>query len=351
MRPSFQPRLINDPFSDPGLFIPFRFEKRALAFDMGDMGRLSARDLLKISHVFVTHAHMDHFIGFDSLLRICLGREKRLHLYGPPGFSRHVKGKLAGYTWNLVDEFTNQFIIEVTEVHPERMLTARFACRDAFRPEGPPLSSPFSQTLLREPAFSVNGVLLDHRTPCLGLALVENRSVNIIRQGLDELGLPVGPWLNRFKSAVRREKNPGEEFAVTWKENGRAREKRFPLGELTQKIARITPGKKIAYITDVVGSPENRRKIVDLVRDADILFVEAAFLDKDREIARKKYHLTAGEAGELAALAGAGRFELFHFSPRYHHRARDFEREALAAYEKKKAEMERIAPLDRPDQP
>jgi len=83
MRSSFYPRLINDPFSDPGLFIPVVFERRALIFDLGELSNLSARDLLKVSHVFVTHTHMDHFIGFDTLLRLLLGRDKEIHMFGP----------------------------------------------------------------------------------------------------------------------------------------------------------------------------------------------------------------------------------------------------------------------------
>ena len=123
MRPSFHPRLINGPFDDPGLFVPFLFEKRALLFDLGDIHTLPARDILKITHVFVSHTHMDHFAGFDRLLRLFLGREKNLHLYGPRGFLRNIEGKLAGYTWNLVDQYSAPFSLHATEIHKDIVLT------------------------------------------------------------------------------------------------------------------------------------------------------------------------------------------------------------------------------------
>jgi len=48
MRPSFYLRMVNGPFDDPGLFVPFLFEKRAIIFDLGDIYSLSARDVLKM---------------------------------------------------------------------------------------------------------------------------------------------------------------------------------------------------------------------------------------------------------------------------------------------------------------
>jgi ribonuclease Z len=334
MRPSFHPRLINDPFSDPGLFIPFRFEKRALMYDLGDLSALSSKELLRVSHVFVTHTHMDHFIGFDTLVRIFLGRDKTLHLFGPPNFFTHVEGKLAGYTWNLVNEYENEFTLEVSEMHPHKIITRTYVCRDRFQPKKPASSRAFSGTLLEEPAFSVHGVLLDHRTPCLGLSLTENFSVNIVKEKLKGLDLPVGPWLDRFKAALYQKKDPQSPFPVTWEEKGTVlREKEFPLGELAQQIAKISPGQTIVYITDVVASHENREKIIKLSKGADLLFIEAAFLDSEKTTAREKYHLTAREAGELAKKAGVKHWQVFHFSPRYKGRAEELEREAREAYE------------------
>ncbi|MBW1888217.1 MAG: ribonuclease Z, partial [Deltaproteobacteria bacterium] len=108
--------------------------------------------------------------------------------------------------------------------------------------------------------------------------------------------------------------------------------KRFVLGDLTKKIARISPGKKITCITDIIGSPENYEKILDLTRKADNLFIEAAFLDDDKNVARRKYHLTAREAGELAKKAGVKQLTLFHFSPRYSHRSEEIKKEAMEAF-------------------
>ena len=63
MSSRFHPQLINDPFGDPGLYVEFMFEKRAILFDLGDLSELSTRKLLRVSHVFVSHMHLDHCSG------------------------------------------------------------------------------------------------------------------------------------------------------------------------------------------------------------------------------------------------------------------------------------------------
>lgn len=329
----FSARLVNDPFGDPALFLDVRYRREALLFDLGDIQALPPRMILKVDRIFVTHTHMDHFIGFDHLLRVCLGREKHLFLYGPPGFIGNVEGKLRAYTWNLVENYENDFRLVVTELHAGRRETVEFRCREAFRPGAQRPIEAFDGTIVDRDAYRVEAVFLDHKVPCLAFRLVEKRRVNVMKNALAEMGLPGGAWINELKDSIHRNEPDESAFRVWWKgEDRRAVERVFPLGELKGRITKITPGQKIVYVSDVIGSPENTGRIVEFARGADALFVEACFLEEDRERAGEKYHLTARQAGRLAKLAGVKRFVLFHHSPKYRGEEERFEEEAMGAF-------------------
>jgi ribonuclease Z len=334
MRPSFHPRLVNPPLEDPALFVSFFFEKRAFLFDMGDLHRLAPKEILKVTHGFVSHAHMDHFVGFDTLLRAFLGRQKTFHIFGPPNFLQRVEGKLASYTWNLVENYSHGFSLKVTEVHPGRRITQVYDCEKSFRPHDPPEEAPFEGILVAEPAFSVHAVHLDHKISCLAFSLQERFHVNIMKDRLKELGIPVGPWLGKFKDALYGAQAPETAFEIVWKGAGNGC-RTFRLGELAEQIACVSPGQKVAYIVDVIFSAENAAKIVEFARDADHLFIEAAFLDAELEIALKKSHLTARQAGWLAREANVKQLTVFHFSPRHAHDAHRLYREAHEAFGEK----------------
>ncbi|HAP67599.1 MAG TPA: ribonuclease Z, partial [Nitrospinae bacterium] len=92
--------------------------KRAILFDLGSIDFVEPSKLLKVSDIFVSHTHIDHFIGFDHVLRLFLGRENSLRIFGPPGIIANVEGKLNGYTWNLVGDYP--FILEIREVSKDR---------------------------------------------------------------------------------------------------------------------------------------------------------------------------------------------------------------------------------------
>ena len=136
-----QPSLVNEPFSDPGLFVDFRFGRRALLFDLGDLTPLSSRQLLCVTDAFVSHTHMDHFAGFDRLLRVCLHRTTPLHLIGPAGFADRVEHKVRAYTLNLLNEDSIDFVIVVSEFRGAGFdRVCEFRAREAFlRREIPPV--------------------------------------------------------------------------------------------------------------------------------------------------------------------------------------------------------------------
>lgn len=318
MRPIFQPALVNGATGDPALFIDCLFERRALLFDLGDIRALAPRKMMRISHVFVSHAHMDHFIGFDWLLRILLGREKGLQLFGPPGFLAQVEHKLRAYTWNLVHNYASDFTLRVVEVGGNEVAQcASFHCRDAFRREDEADLVCAGNVLLREPALQVRCTVLDHGgIPCLAYALEEEAHVNVWKNRIEELGLPVGAWLRDLKRAVLRNDAEQLPIRVAWHENGVARERVLPLAELKSAL-QVVPGQKIAYVTDVAWSEDNVARIVALARHADLLFIEAAFVERDADHGRRKFHLNTRQAGEIARAAGVGSVVPLHFSPRY----------------------------------
>ncbi len=310
-----QPGLVNDPFSDPGLFIDFRFGRRALLFDLGDLTPLSPRQLLRVSHAFVSHAHMDHFSGFDRLLRVCLHRTMPLHLVGPAAFGDRVDHKLKAYTLNLLDEHSSDFVITAAEFNGDgfdRM--CEFRAREGFRQRevSPARLSP--GTLLDEDEFRIAGVVLDHGTPCLAFAFEEKLRVNVWREGLKSLRL----------EPDNSEIVIGHDLSI-------------PLGVLKQHALRTARGQKIAYVVDAAYHDQNIDRIVALASGADQFFIEAPFLDADADVAAERRHLTARQAGDIAKRAGVSRFVPFHFSARYRDEGDRLRSEAERAFRNRPA--------------
>ena len=304
MKPSFHVRPLNGPFDDPGLYIRVLREGRAMIFDLGFTTSLSPGDILKTTDIFVSHTHIDHFIGFDNILRVSLKKERPLKLYGPEGFTGCVEGKLRSYTWNLIEDYP--IVIEVYEVKGESVKKAVFKAENSFKREELE-AVPFNGILMKNSFYTVCAVSLDHQIPCLAFSIEEDYHINIDKARLNSLGLPVGPWLRQLKTAVR-ENTEDSVFTV----EGRT----YTFPEI-KGVANITRGQKLSYVVDALGSEDNIRKIVGLAKGSDVLYIETYFLDEDKDRAWDRYHLTAKEAGRIAREAGVGRLETMHFSPRY----------------------------------
>lgn len=319
---SLRPRLLNGQTGDPALLVSLRWQGRAILIDLGRIDRTPGGVLLPIEAVFVSHAHMDHFMGFDQLLRLFLARDGTLRLFGPGGIADCVQGKLAGYTWNLTDDYA--FTLEVTEIEGPQMTHWRFAAARRFARERLG-SSPFTGVCFQDDVLTVEAAPLDHRIVSLGYAVSERTHLNVRPEALAASGLRPGPWLARLKAAVRA--GVDDDLAVEVAPGDRR-----PLRALRDELLIVTPGQKIAYVVDVLFSPANAARIVRLAHGADLFFCEAPFLDADLDQASRRYHLTARQAGALARAARAARLQVFHFSPRYEGRYGELVAEAQAEF-------------------
>ncbi|MGM0384649.1 MAG: ribonuclease Z [Actinomycetota bacterium] len=84
-------------------------------------------------------------------------------------------------------------------------------------------------------------------------------------------------------------------------------------GVRLEAVSETRPGQRFAFVMDTMPCSGAE----SLADGADLLVTECTFSDDDAELATAYRHLTAGEAGRLAADAGAGTLVLTHFSSRY----------------------------------
>lgn len=84
-------------------------------------------------------------------------------------------------------------------------------------------------------------------------------------------------------------------------------------GVSLEDVSEPRPGQRFAFVMDTAPC----QGAEELAEGADLLVTECTFSDDDAGLAAQFRHLTAGQAGELAATAGAGTLVLTHFSARY----------------------------------
>jgi ribonuclease Z len=157
--------------------------------------------------------------------------------------------------------------------------------------------------------FRLEARQLSHTVPTVGYAVIEPDRRRMIPDRLAAAGIG-GPDVGRLQREGR--------LVVS--------------GQLVtlEQMSEPRPGQRFAFIMDT--------RLCDaafaLAENADMVVCECTFSDADAQLAREYGHLTAGEAGRIAAESGARSLVLTHFSQRYDEEATDrLGFEAGAAFE------------------
>jgi ribonuclease Z len=276
---------------------------------------------------------MDHFSGFDHLLRVVLGRKENVVLYGGPDFIAQVEHKLRAYTWNVVHRYEVDLVLDVFELDPSGIGGhARFSSRSRFAREPGGAFEPAGDVLYDESTFRVRGRFVDHEIACLAFALEEKAHPRVDKDSLIRLGLGTGAWLRDLKHAVLTGAPGDTPIDMRWEDRAGKHAQTRTVDELRPLILDVVPGRRIGYVTDLRYTDANIETLAQLLTGVDILYIESVFLQEDAAHGARKNHLTAQQAGTIARRVGAKAVVPFHFSPRYEDRAAELSAEVEAAW-------------------
>ena len=247
-----------------------------LLFDCGEGTQqqlLRSVGLPELDAVFLTHFHLDHWLGLLGMLKTfdLRARERPLTIYGPGGLRLLMEGMrpVIGRTG---------YVLDVIELEPHEEV--------AFD------------------GYVIAAFPVDHRVPAFGYAFLEHdRPGRFDVAAARALGVPEGPAFGRLQR--------GEQVGGVRPE---------------QVVGPRRPGRRVVISGDT--RPVQTTEVY--AHGADVLVHEATFLEDERARARETAHSTAAQAAALAKDAGVRLLALTHLSTRYF--PRDVRDEARATF-------------------
>lgn len=300
---------LSGPTQDPFLLIDFENESRALLFDCGVRIWGRVKTILKLDHLFITHAHIDHMIGFDHIIRALLGESAVLHVHGPRGIIERLSSKLNGYDWDRSAE--QELILELNEYADGQRISQTRACNRRFNMTGPETVTDWDGPIVQEKTFSVYAVPVFHGgSSCHAYVMKEVDYARIHKEQLEDLGEIPGPWVGRLLDLYNSNALDGQTIDTGRRVHDAAR--------LADALIRVQTGRTVVYITDTVFRDSWVARLAEIASNADLVVCESTFLNEDKALAETYHHLTSVQAAEIARTLNAGRLMLFHISSRYH---------------------------------
>ena len=317
-----QPKFVNGVSGDPAVYGFCPKSGDALLFDLGSLKKLPAKMRLKVKTVLVSHTHVDHFIGFDELLRVNIPHRRTVDIVGPANITQNVFGKLSGYTWNLLEP--GQITFRVTEyTDDQKVRVSVLKNENQFRPiiesEQKSADSALIHMLTTTDGLSVQGIPLDHGCVSMAYKVTAPTGFPVNLENVLALGLKPGPWIRTLQAACSKGESP--EFIDV---DGHP----YTFRDLSQQVLGTPVSESVAYITDVVFSLSACEALRRGFVNPTLLICESSYSEEDRSRAFKKKHLTAKQAALFAASCGANELRCFHVSRIYAGREEEILQEA-----------------------
>lgn len=312
---------VGDWFDDPMWLLRLDHRRRCLAFDLGEVRRLPTRIVHELTDVFVSHAHLDHVRDFLWLIRKRLGTPDALRLYGPPGFAERVVHMVEACTWDRVDDRGPRF--EVAELAGTTLSWTAVQVGEGIPPEPMHAERLLDGVLLRDDRFVVRAIELDHHIPVLAFSVEESARFDVRGDVLRARGWKPGEWLGELKTLASSGQLDAEVDVPGVGPHA--------VRVLRDDLLLTRRPEKFVYATDLADHAENRTRLIEFARGADVFVCEAAFREHDRDQAERTGHLTARACGEIATAAEVRWLVPFHPSSRYHEDWRELLAEVQAA--------------------
>lgn len=245
----------------------------------------------KISHIFISHLHGDHYFGLVGLINSfgLLNHQQELHVFGPSPLQEIIEMQLK--------------VAETQLCYPLH-----------FHTIGGPA------TLVDDDKIEIKCFPTQHRIECYGFSFREKKKPRrLIIDSVKENLIPL-----HFYENLRN----GEDFITS-------------AGEVIRNewVTEEAPkGKTYAFCADT----RYTESIIEHIQGSDLVYHESTYLDNLRDRAEERFHSTAKQAAQIAQKAGAKRLLLGHFSSKYD-TLEEFEQEAKEVFPETELALEGVS--------